>query len=460
MYRWFSIFVFVTACATGFAPWQASGDLEPLLLQHRAQPSDWKLCNQIAMAYTQAQQFDAAASFYRKVLLLNPAFVPARKNLGVVLWFADRKSEAEKIFRGLLTVIPQDVVPHLYVGLALYDRRQFAEAKRQFSQAGDLALQNPETLPVVVDTYLSAQDESIVPHALQFSHETSDSGLAVKLAAVFNRHGQYQATVKILENKPALEPDGFAVLAEAWEKQNKPERAFEILAEAIAAHPDQEAGYTTLAAFASAHHNDAYALKIVEQGLERNPGFAVLLLQRGLLTAFAGDREAARKNFRAANQAKPQWSLPLLALGIVELEAGQMVQAGEVFQDAIRVAPDEARGYYFSALAQSRRAEPDRADALKMLRKALAIDPNHTSSRVLLGQLEISVGRLQEGAAELERALRSDRTNKSALYQLALASRKLGRTAAAQKYMAEFTALKHQDEQDQTALVQIMKIIK
>lgn len=462
MSRSLRIFLLLAICATTFpAPlWQGDTDLATLLDQHRAQPSDWKLCNQIAIAYTQAGQFDSAAGFYRKVLSVNPTFVPARKNLGVVLWFANRKREAEDIFRRLAPVIPKDVVPHLYLGLAHYERRQFPEAKLHFSQAGELAMENPEALPAVVDSYLSVKDETIIPHAIEFSKKTSDSSTVAKLAAVFNRHKQYTATVGILENRVPLHLDEYALLAEAWDKQNQPERAFAILAKAVDAYPEQEQGYTTLAAFASAHQNDAYALNILERGLALNPRSAMLLLQRGLLIALGGDREAAKQSLRAAGEANPQWSLPVLAMGIVQLEAGDADQAIDTFQRAIRIAPNEKQGYYFCALAMSRTVEPTRAEALRLLRKALAIDPNDARSRVLLGQLQIAAGRLQEGAAELERALRSDRKNKRALYQLALAYRKLGQTALSEKYTNEFAALKGKDEEDQTALVQIMKVIK
>ena len=462
MYRFVVIFLFAAVCETSFAAplWQGNSDLASLLRMHNARPSDWTLCNQIAIAYTQAEQFDTAAAFYRKVLSLNPTFVPARKNLGVVLWFANRKAEAEKIFRGLLDVIPTDVVPHLYVGLALHDRRQFAEAKRHFSQAGDLALENPDVLPAVVDSYLSARDETILPHAIQFSDKTGDVGIPTKLASVFNRHGQYKATIKILEHRALLEPEGYASLAEAWDKQNQPERAFAILAKAIAAHPTEEQGYMALAAFASAHQNEPYALKIVEQGLAIIPGSSVLLLQRGLLTALGGDPVSAKQSFRAANQANPKWSLPLLALGIVELEAGHADQAVDAFQTAIRAAPNEGHGYYFSALAQSRTAEPNRADATRMLRKALLIDATDARSRVLLGQLLISDGHLREGVVELERALRSDKSNTSAVYQLALSYRKLGRIGLSKKYLGLFAVLKQKQMEDQTALLQIMKTIK
>jgi tetratricopeptide (TPR) repeat protein len=452
------LFTLFATCAA-VPLWQGNDELQELLREHRSQPSDWKLCNQIAIAYTQAEQFETAAVFYRKVLTVNPAFLPARKNLGVVLWFANRKQEAEKTFRSLLAEIPKDPVPHLYTGLALYERRRFSDAKLHFSQAGELAMENPEVLPMAVDAYLHTGDQTIVPHAFDFSNRTSDSSTVTKLALVFNRHKQYQATVKILDNRPTLDADGYAVLAEAWDKQSQPERAFEILSKAMAANPESEHGYTMLAAFASAHHNNSYALEIVEQGLARNPRFPVLLLLRGLLTAFAGDRDAAQKSFHAASEANPQWSLPLLAMGIVEMEAGRSDLAVEVFERAIRVAPKETQGYYLSALAQSRRSEADRSGPIETLRKALTIDPADTRSRVLLGQLEISAGRVQQGVAELERALRTDKKDRRALYQLALAYRKLGRIDLAKKYMAQFSALKKDDE-DHTELVQIMRTVR
>jgi tetratricopeptide (TPR) repeat protein len=462
MSQYLSAFLLLAIGATAFpAPlWQDNNELARLVQEYRGRPTDWKLCNQIAIAYTQAQQFDTAAEFYGKVLSLNPAFVPARKNLAVVLWFANRKGEAEKIFRALLPVIPGDVVPHLYLGLAHYERRQFAEAKLHFSQAGDLALENPEVLPAVVESYLSLKDETILPHAIRFIERTADSGAATKVAEVLNRHGQYQATVRILESRPSLDVDGYALIAEAWDKQKQPERAFAILAKAIDANPENEQGYAALAAFASAHQNDAYALKTIEQGLTRNPRWAVLLLQRGLLIALGGDRGAAKASLRAASEAKPEWSLPVLAMGIVELEAGRTEQAAEAFQRAIGLAPNETHGYYFCALALGRIGETGRAKALAMLRKALTIAPDDNRCRVLLAQQLIAEGHLQEGVAQLERAIRLDKKNTSALYQLALAYRKLGRTALSEKYMAEFVALKGKDKEDQTALVQIMKIIK
>src|SRR5258705_10950 len=71
----------------------------PLLLEvHRTQPRNLVVCQQLGIAYTQLQQFTEAAQFYRKAISINPRLLPARKNLGVVLWFSGHHAEAESEF--------------------------------------------------------------------------------------------------------------------------------------------------------------------------------------------------------------------------------------------------------------------------------------------------------------------------------------------------------------------------
>src|SRR5262245_59815002 len=90
-------FVVVAIVAGASLPASAQEPLN-LLEQHRARPSDWKLCHQIALAYTQTQNLQQAEIFYRKTLDLKPDFIPARKNLATVSWFLGKKTESEALF--------------------------------------------------------------------------------------------------------------------------------------------------------------------------------------------------------------------------------------------------------------------------------------------------------------------------------------------------------------------------
>src|SRR5574341_1048037 len=117
---------------------------------------DWKISHELGLAATKLGKLEEAEKHYREALKLNPGFIPARKNLAVVLWFLGRKAESEREFQGLLKEIPADPVPHLYLGLAAQERRQFVEAAEHFEKVGDLALNNPEVLPAVLTSYLGA----------------------------------------------------------------------------------------------------------------------------------------------------------------------------------------------------------------------------------------------------------------------------------------------------------------
>src|SRR5580704_12881954 len=80
---------------------KARDALSILLELHRSEPFNANLCQQIGIAYTQLQEFDSAEPFYRQAVRLEPQFWAARKNLGTVLWFLDRKAESELEFRAV-----------------------------------------------------------------------------------------------------------------------------------------------------------------------------------------------------------------------------------------------------------------------------------------------------------------------------------------------------------------------
>ena len=152
-----------------------AADLEQLLRDYRANPADWKLAHETALAYTERSQFAEAATYYRKALALNPSFLPARKNLAVVLWFAGKHAEAEALFRQLIREVPKDPVPRLYLGLAAHDRAQHGEARRQFASAGELATANPDVFPEVLESYLATGDKSLTGSATKLVEGTNPS---------------------------------------------------------------------------------------------------------------------------------------------------------------------------------------------------------------------------------------------------------------------------------------------
>ena len=404
-------------------------DLDQLLAAYRANPSDWKIAHQAALAYTERSQFTEAAAFYRKALAGNPGFLPARKNLAVVLWFAGRRSEAEGIFRQLLPQLPRDPVPHLYLGLAAHARAQHKEARDQFAAAGALALANPDVLPEVIESYLAVKDNSVLAKAASLLASARDGQLSVRTAAVLDRYGAVEA-------------------------------AYSVYKEALEFAPGHEPLYVAFASFASAHQNNRYGVEIVDRGLKQLPASPALRFQRGLLVALEGDREAALQAFRAASKADARWSLPVLATGVLELEDGRAAEAGETFARVLRDHPDDRYAPYLRALALSRGGdESTRPEQIALLERAVRVNPTDARALTLLGQSYASAGRVTEGLTQLKRAVSADAGNPTAHYQLSLALRRAGQIAEADRHLARFRQLRTAaSNRQETELVQFLKV--
>ena len=423
----FLVFLSLLTFIPGYS--QPSATLDALLAKHRADPSNPNICQQIGVAFTQSQEFDKAETFFREAVRLNPQFWAARKNLATVLWFLDRKAESEREFQEVTRVLPADPVPHLYLGLAAHARRDFANAKMQFEAAGELASDNPEIFPALLESLLATSDWK------------SANALLVKMSA---RHEE--------------NPEGWRMLAEAYDGAGKPDDAYRAFHRALEADPASEETYVALAEFASAHGNDEYALKVVAQGLARRPQSGPLYFEQGLLWAWKGDRIHAEAAFQKANSIKPDWAPPLMALGVSKMESGDAGQATAEFQKARTADPGDYRTHFLYATALTRDAHDsaqDRAAALQALHQAIELNPKDARPYVLLGQLD------PDGAeADWQMALKIDPENATALYELGRLYQKRGKSAEAQRLLEKFRAAKAKMHGEEDSLVQILRVIQ
>lgn len=483
------------------------GEALPLLLEaYRSSANDFNVCHLVGLAYTQLEQFEKAAEFYGKALQLNPGFIPARKNLGTVLWFSNHKVEAEREFLSVTKAVPSDPVPHFYLGSLQYERKQFTKAKSHFERAGDLAFNNPEAIPMVLEAYLASRDLSFPDRVMELLQQAArpNPELVYQCATLFGRYGfypraiaafekikgaygdryalslglgtaqledrRYPAAVESLETASSLGPakaEVFLLLGEAYDKIGSPEKAYSAYARAIELEPQSEDGYIALSNFATAHHNDQFALKTLARGLERIPGSTKLLIQQGTLWGLQLNLDQAEESFRRASLSDPKAGLPLLALGLTQMQAGKLDAAAGTFRQAARLAPNDFRPEYFYALTLARaggRGDPvRRKEILAALEKAIALNPRDAESRVALGQTYQAADQLDSAARELQKALELEPAHTTALYQLSTVYRRQGKTEEAQRLLRKFEEIKakagEEEELERKTLVQIMKTV-
>jgi tetratricopeptide (TPR) repeat protein len=407
--------------------------LQALLDRYEREPTNAMLCERIGVEYARLNSFDKAAAFFRKAVALDPDRIPASKNLATMLWFSGKRTESASLFKSLEKRIPDDPVPQLYLGLSNYDQRNTEEAARHFERAGTLVSDNPETFPVLIETYLAA--------------------------------GRSALALPLLEQRVASgnsDSQTYRWLGDAYDGQDRPEAAFKAYSTAIDKRPDEEANYLALAAFSIEHANLSFAREILVRGLKQMPGSPKLLLELGLTWALQGDFEKAKQFFADANRADASSSLPLLALGITALQGGDAGGAAEWFRKAEATAPNDYRCYYLHAIALKRSpaGNESRAFAISELKRAMALSPQQANVRVALAEMEIADGKTAAAEANLREAIRLEPGESSALYKLATLCRREGKTQEAQRLLQAFQQSKDKSKSEENEFVLMLKTVE
>src|SRR5215475_10179329 len=118
----------------------------PLLQQmlDRA-PNDLKARNLMGIALSAAGRPKEANQQFKKVLELDPKFVPALKNLAINELSLGMAQDAKIHFEEALKSAPQDVTCHWGLAEIAFSARDYKGAASSYEQSGDLAWKDPRT---------------------------------------------------------------------------------------------------------------------------------------------------------------------------------------------------------------------------------------------------------------------------------------------------------------------------
>jgi len=129
-------------------------------------------------------------------------------------------------------------------------------------------------------------------------------------------------------------------------------------------------------------------------------GFAEAHYMAGLSLSRCGD-SAAMKHYEQALDVDPKFCKARVAIGLQDLHAGRTSQAKSAFEQSIKDDPQCTSGYTNLAIVQ--RAQGESEEALKNLRRALAIESDYLAAFNQMALLHYDRGRAGN-AAELDLA--------------------------------------------------------
>jgi len=465
-------------------------------------PNDLKARNLMGIALSAAGRREEANEQFKKVLALDPKFVPALKNLGVNELSLGKVQDARIHFEEALKSAPRDVTCHWGLAEIAFADRDFSRASSHYEQSGDLVSKDSRTaikfatscledgqtaraatILEKVPTALSDADSNIqfqaglllarlekyAAAARRF--ELSRQGfpdpyqLGYNLTLVLIRNRDYVAAIRAGEETLAAgyrKAEIYNLLAQAYEQNKQTNQAYEALRAATEIDPKDESNYLDLIALCLRHENYDLSLEIADIGARRAPASQRLRLHRGVALVMKGKLEEAVKEFQTVANLSPEEALPQMALGLALIQMDRQSEAIALLRRQSERHPKDPRilwllGEALSRSSVQRGSEADK-ESILALEKSIQLDPRLPQSRVLLGKILLRRGEAARAAEHLEKALELDPEDMTAAYQLALALQRMGQTARAKELFTKVSRAKSEELQD--AQRNLMRIIK
>ena len=477
--------------------WNQGIDLLQQLL--KSDPANLKALNLLGIALTGKGDLVAADREFQHAVRAEPHFAPALKNLAINEFTQKNVAAAEKHFFQALAVTPNDPVIHAYLGHIDYSKHQYQKAAAHLEKSGNL-LHDPAVVSELAESLLETnQKQQAFDVLATIEPKNLTPRQQFRLGLALARHDLYLQALPFFQSVQAAYPDSYDaafnlaicyvltkqfpqavavlnavaerghktaeldnLLAEAFEGNQQHQEAINALREATQLDPQDENNYVDLATLCTNYDAYELGLQIIEVGLHYHPESDRLIFQRGVLEAMTNHFDLAENDFQTASRLAPNKDLTYVAMGVSYMQTGHLPEAIQSLRDRIKQKPNDPILLYLlgDALIRSGTTPGDAsfAEATSDLEKSVKLNPELAASRADLGKLYLKDNRLEDARVSLERALKIDSKDKTALAQLAVVYRRTGKPELAGTMLTMLNKLNEEDrQQDQKQRLRIVE---
>ncbi len=208
-------------------------------------PHDYSALFNLALAESALKQDEKAIDHYKQVLAEKPGLYEAQLNLGIVELRQHRPADALPLLESAAKERPSEAQPKRYLALAeletgqeLASEGKLDDAAAHYRRAAERDPRlNSHLLELAAKFAQAKRPNDALPLLAQFPDDPAARAEAGRLDLELNRPAdavaQYEAAVQ-----GAPTPANRLALASAYLKNNQPERAAPLLAQAVAAAPN------------------------------------------------------------------------------------------------------------------------------------------------------------------------------------------------------------------------------
>ena len=334
-------------------------------------PSGQQLLSRAVQEH-QSGDYAKAILDYQVYLKAHPDAGAVHSNLGAALSHEGRYAEAIRQYTVALTAQPSNYGIRFNLALAYYKMSEIERAAKEFETVyavlPDADPQRLRALLLLSECYLRlGQDDRVVALLNPLAdRDPNDLTLAYLLGTALLHQGQEERGALMIER---------------------------ILRNGDTAEAHMLMAYTRLKA-----SDKKSAKEEVDRAIALNPNLPEAYSLQGRLAFIASDVEGAKTAFRKALALDPNAFDPLLFLGTLLREEGQLKEAHALLAHGIHLRPKEVRIRYQFALEYSAEGNDTRAAAL--LESLIKDAPEYTEAHRSLSTIYFRLGRVQEGRKE------------------------------------------------------------
>jgi tetratricopeptide (TPR) repeat protein len=197
-------------------------------------------------------------------------------------------------------------------------------------------------------------------------------------------------------------------------------------------------------------HRFKAGLLLAQKTAGRSPESARAQQMLGLFLMRNHQNPAAVEAYQKALALSPESSDISVGLGIAETLAGMLPQAVQSLEEGIAKWPADSLHYQAYGVLLLRMAQEGAVSeekGIRMLQKALALNPALAEAHYQLGNVALTRGDVEEAIGRLSMALRNGDESSKVHFALSRAYRAAGNTQESEKYAALFRDQKAREQQ-------------
>lgn len=303
------------------------------------------------------EQFRDAVDFYQKALKADPKLTSIHFNLAVALGRLSEYGAAADHLRIFLNAQPREPRARQLLGLCLTELGDFRGA-----------------LPELEASYqLNPRDASIL---YSLAYATARAGNTDRAADLLQRSEADPAQSKLIEGLIEYRRGRFTEAKALFEG-------------VLALKPDSVPALTALGRLELLNHNDADAIRLLEQALRGNPADAESTYQLGVLYDRNGRTDEGVKQLRRAITLRANYPDPHYHLGRIAMERKNYAAALAELELARRLLPDQeairmALGRVYQTLGRAAEARLEFAEVRRLKAAVIERDRQRVESDALM----------------------------------------------------------------------------